>query len=83
MLRESQGTHGITWALGGMSDATRTLFVTLQNAIERWSLSVGHRDAYIRGSQARKDLAEQIWRYRAALGRRGFIERLREGLSKN
>jgi hypothetical protein len=66
-----------------MRDETRALFQTRRQAVEVWSRTSGHYDAYVRGSQARKDLAEQIVEYRKWLGKRKFIERLRERLPKN
>jgi hypothetical protein len=61
-----------------MRDETRAVFQLLQNAIEHWSDAAGHRDAYVRGSQARKDLAEQIVAHRRMRGRKGFMDKLRE-----
>jgi len=66
--------------MGGMKDQTRAIFATLREAIERWSDAAGHRDAYVRGSQARRDVADQIRAYRKMLGGKGFLARLRDGL---
>lgn len=64
----------------------KRIFVILQAAIENWGVKSGHRDAYVRGSQSRRDLAEQINRYRKMHGRREFVDllekRLREHVSK-
>ncbi|MCE9527351.1 MAG: hypothetical protein K8R36_14995 [Planctomycetales bacterium] len=65
-----------------MRDETHAPFQTLRQAIDVWSRTAGHYDAYVRGSQARKDLAEQIVRYRKWLGKRQFIELLRNRLPK-
>jgi hypothetical protein len=66
-----------------MKDGTREVFGVLRAAIDRWSEASGHRDAYVRGSQARKDIAEQIVRYRFMLGRTGFLNRLRESFRQD
>ncbi|HUY90882.1 MAG TPA: hypothetical protein VMV10_19255 [Pirellulales bacterium] len=65
-----------------MKHETMKLFELLRKAIDRWSDASGHRDAYIRGSQARKDLACQISRYRFMLGRDGFLDKLRKSFDK-
>ena len=64
-----------------LRDNTRDLFATLREMVRSWSDRSGHEDAYVQGSQARKDLAEQIRRYCAMLGREGFIKKVRAGLS--
>jgi hypothetical protein len=66
-----------------MNESTRDLFAILQEAIELWSSKAGYRDAYIRGSQARKDLADQIKAYRREIGSREFVRRLRSGLEQH
>jgi hypothetical protein len=67
--------------MAGMQDKTRAAFETLRQALERWSRAAGHRDAYVRGSQARKDIAEQIVRYRLMLGTQGFLKELRGAMA--
>ncbi len=64
-----------------MKQSTQDLFATLRVAIELWSIEAKHRDAYVRGSQARKDIAEQIVRNREWLGRREFLAGLRYGIA--
>jgi hypothetical protein len=63
-----------------MEERTKRVFVTLRAAIDNWSVRCGHQDAYVRNSQARRDLAEMIYRYCKMYGRRAFIDRLEVSL---
>ena len=60
-----------------MRETTIATFHTLREAIERWSVASKHRDAYVRGSQARRDLADQIRGYKRIWGRAKLMEILR------
>lgn len=61
-----------------MEERTKRVFVILRAAIANWSIRAEHRDAYIRGSQARRDLAEQMYRYAKVYGRRKFLDLLEQ-----
>lgn len=65
-----------------MKDETAALFKTLRGAVELWSEAAKHRDAYVRGTWARRDIAAQIRSYKFMWGRAKFIETLRVALAK-
>src|SRR6476469_3923095 len=65
-----------------MKDETAAVFKTLRVAVEFWSEAAGHRDAYVRGTQARRDIAAQIRSYKFMWGRAKFIETLRTNQAK-
>ncbi len=65
-----------------MTDRTIALFKTLRVAVELWSEASKHRDAYVRGTQARRDIASQIRNYKGMWGRAKFIETLRSNQAK-
>ena len=66
-----------------MNEKTKRVFTILRSAIDNWSARSGHRDAYVRHSQARRDLAEQMRRYCKLYGRRGFLDRLESSLREH
>ena len=61
-----------------MKDSTREHFDLLREMLERWSVAVGNRNAFVRGSQDRRDIAEQLRLHLKSSGRLEFLNKLRQ-----